>query len=75
MLRAVRVMMMFENVNEGRHEVPGDGHGATDFAVVHTKIVTLDGRVVGPIGRRRRAFLDLLLGRNNPQGKLPDIMK
>src|ERR1700674_1432421 len=75
MYGAVWSVMMLENVDEGRHEIPSHGHPAANFGVVHAEVVALDKNIVLPSGWGKDAVLSFFLDDENPERQLSDVVK
>jgi len=68
-------VVIFEDVDEGRHEIPGDSHPTADFAMVHAEVVAFESDIVEPVGRGETAFLGLFLENEDGKRKLADVVK
>src|SRR5579862_3295003 len=74
-LGAVGMVMGFEDIQEGRHEIPTDGHPAANFAVVHTEEFAFEVAVIRPVWRRWRQMSGFVLHNHHPKGQLADIVE
>jgi len=74
-LRGGRIVMVFKNVHEGGHQIPGQCQPPADRAVVHSEILLLQNGVIHPASWRKVPTLGFFLLNDHPKGKLTDVMQ